>query len=147
MAELKGLETHKHLKKAYLEESGVAQRYLYFAKIADIEGFPEVAQLFRNLAEGGIGNAHGNLDFLKREGDPNTDLPIGETDHNLEAAIASETFEYAELYPMMATMARGEGFPDIASWFETLTKLKKKHVERLREARKGLNGSQRKETI
>lgn len=141
MADLKGLQTHKNLKDAFSEEAGVMQRYLYFAKIADIEGFPDVAQLFRDFAEGGICNAHGNMDFLERVGDPNTDMPIGETDSNLAAAISSEMFEYTELYPLMANVAHGEGFPDIASWFETLTKLKRAHVNKLKEALKKMNGS------
>ena len=53
MTDLKGLQTHSNLKNSFSEEAGAAQRYLYFAKIADIEGFQDVAQLFRDLAEGG----------------------------------------------------------------------------------------------
>jgi len=134
MSGLKGLETHDNLKGAFAEESGAVHRYLYFAKIADIEGYLDVAQLFRDIAEGGLQNTHGNLDFLKLEGDPDTGLPIGETDRNLAAAIMSETYEYAELYPEMAVKAREDGFPDIASWFDSLAKLKRAHVVRLKAA-------------
>ncbi len=134
MADFKGLDTHEHLKKAFSGEAGTVQRYQYFAKIADIEGYPDVAQLFRDLAEGGLHNTHGNLDYLKQVGDPATDLPIGETDRNLAAAIISETYEYTELYPAMAAQARADGFTDVASWFETLTKLKRAHVVTLKQA-------------
>jgi len=134
MANLEGLETHKHLKDAFAEEAVTAYRYLYFAKIADIEGQPDVAQLFRDLAEGGICNAHGSLDFLRTEGDPLTGAPIGQTDRNLHASLLAESTEFSELYPDMAAVAHAEGFPDVASWFETLTKLKRAHVQLLREA-------------
>ena len=134
MADLKGLETHRNLKDAFSAEAANVHRYLYFSKIAEIEGFQEVAQLFRDVAEGGICSAHGMLDFLKRVGDPATDLPVGETERNLAAALASEVFEYSEVYPAMAEMAYRDGFPDIASWFETLTKLKRSHVARFNDA-------------
>jgi len=114
-------------------------RYLYFARIADIEGFPDVAQLFRDLAESGVCNAHGHLDFLKRIGDPDTDLPIGETDQNLIAAISSTTREQTGLYPLLAQTAANEGLLDIANWFETMTKTKKTHEAKLRKALDLLN--------
>jgi len=126
-----GLETHTFLKQAFTKEAGISSRYLYFAKIAEIEGSPETAQVFRDLAESSVCNAHGSLDFLKRVGDPDTDLAIGETERNLMSAIASETKEYLELYPKMQEAAKDEGFPDIANWLQTLTKLKKVHVEKL----------------
>lgn len=134
MANLDGLDTHQHLKDAFAQEAVTAYRYLYFAKIADIEGQPDVAQLFRDLAEGGVCNAHGSLDYLRTEGDPLTGAPIGETDRNLHAALLGESTEYSELYPTMAAVAHTEGFPDVASWFETLAKLKRAHADQLRQA-------------
>ncbi|MFH1465226.1 MAG: rubrerythrin family protein [Pseudomonadota bacterium] len=131
MAEFSGLMTHQHLIAAFQEEAVVAYRYLYFAKLADIEGRPEIAQLFRDMAEGGICNAHGCLDFLRLEGDPLTSAPIGEIDRNLKASLLAETREFTERYPEMASQAQAEGFPDIASWFETLTKLKRAHAQQL----------------
>jgi rubrerythrin len=142
MTNLEGLRTHKHLIDSFAEEAVTAYRYLYFAKIADIEGQPDVAQLFRDLAEGGICNAHGSLDFLRTEGDPLTGAPIGETDRNLHAALLAESTEYSELYPDMAAVAHAEGFPDVASWFETLTKLKRAHAQQLRDAVAKLGRSQ-----
>ncbi len=145
MPSLEGLDTHQHLKDAFAEEAVTAYRYLYFAKIADIEGQPDIAQLFRDLAEGGLCNAHGSLDFLRTEGDPLTGVPIGETDRNLHAALLAESTEYSELYPDMAAVAHAEGFPDAASWFETLTKLKRAHALQLREAIARLERSQSSE--
>src|SRR5574340_472407 len=98
MAQLKGSKTEQNLKAAFAGESQANRRYLYFAKQADIEGFPEIAGLFRDTAEGETGHAHGHLDYLKRVGDPATGLPIGATRDNLKAAIAGETHEYTDMY-------------------------------------------------
>jgi rubrerythrin len=130
MAELKGTKTHGNLKDAFAGESQANRRYLYFAKIADVEGYPEVAGNFRETAEGETGHAHGHLDYLKKVGDPATGLPFGSTEDNLKAAIAGETHEYTDMYPGMARVAREEGFPEIADWFETLAKAEKSHAGR-----------------
>ncbi len=130
MAKLKGSKTETHLKEAFAGESQANRRYLYFAKVADVEGHPDVAGLFRDTAEGETGHAHGHLDFLKEVGDPATGKPIGSTKANLEAAIAGETYEYTEMYPAFARTARDEGFEEIAEWFETLAKAEKSHAGR-----------------
>ena len=134
MAELKGTKTHGHLKDAFAGESQANRRYLYFAKVADIEGYPDVGGLFRDTADGETGHAHGHLDYLKRVGDPATGKPIGTTEKNLGAAVAGETYEYTEMYPGMAKAAREEGFDDIAEWFETLAKAEKSHAGRFQKA-------------
>jgi len=38
--DLKGTKTHENLKDAFAGESQANRRYLYFAKVADIEGYP-----------------------------------------------------------------------------------------------------------
>ena len=127
---LDGTQTHENLKAAFAGESQANRRYLYFAKVADIEGYPDVAGNFRDTADGETGHAHGHLDYLKPVGDPATGLPIGETSENLAAAVAGETYEYTEMYPGMAKTAREEGFEEIADWFETLAKAEKSHAGR-----------------
>jgi len=133
MANLKGSKTHGNLKNAFAGESQANRRYLYFAKVADVEGYPEVAMNFRETAEGETGHAHGHLDFLKVVGDPATDLPIGDSHLNLKAAIAGETHEYTDMYPGFAKTARDEGFKEISDWFETLAKAEKSHAGRFQK--------------
>jgi rubrerythrin len=128
--ELNGTKTHENLKEAFAGESQANRRYLYFAKVADVEGYPEVASNFRETAEGETGHAHGHLDYLKQVGDPATGLPIGDTLENLKASVAGETHEYTDMYPGMAKTARDEGFGEIADWFETLAKAEKSHAGR-----------------
>ena len=127
---LEGTQTHENLKAAFAGESQANRRYLYFAKVADVEGYPDIAGNFRDTAEGETGHAHGHLDYMKSTGDPATGLPIGETAENLAAAVAGETHEYTEMYPGMAKTAREEGFEEVADWFETLAKAEKAHAGR-----------------
>lgn len=125
---LKNSKTIENLKAAFAGESQANRRYLYFARTADIEGYPEVAGVFKNTADGETGHAFGHLDFIKEVGDPATGLPIGETEDNLKAAVAGETYEYTEMYPGFAKTAREEGFPEVAEWFETLARAEKSHA-------------------
>jgi len=127
---LKSTKTHANLKEAFAGESQANRRYLYFARRADIEGYPDVGGLFRDTSEAETGHAFGHLDFLKEVGDPATGEPIGATDQNLKAAIAGETYEFTEMYPGFAKTARDEGFEEIAEWLETLAKAEKSHAGR-----------------
>jgi rubrerythrin len=128
MPALKGTKTEENLKDAFAGESQANRRYLYFAQKADIEGYNDVAAVFRSTAEGETGHAHGHLEFLEETGDPATGEPIGDTMLNLRASIIGETHEYTDMYPGMARTAREEGFDEIADWFETLAKAEKSHA-------------------
>ena len=134
MARLKNSKTEANLKAAFALESQANRRYLYFAHKADIEGYNDVAAVFRSTAEGETGHALGHLQFLEEVGDPATGEPIGGTELNLKAAIAGETRECTEIYPAMARTAREEGFDEIAEWFETLAKAEKSHAGRFQKA-------------
>ena len=136
--ELNNSKTHQNLKDAFARESQANRRYLYFARVADIEGYPEVGGLFRDTSEAETGHAFGHLDFLKKVGDPATHLPIGGTKENLKASAEGETYEYTQMYPGMAKTAREEGFSEIAEWFETLAKAERSHAGRFNKAIEGL---------
>ena len=64
MAALKGSKTEDNLKAAFAGESQANRRYLYFAQKADVEGYNDVAAVFRSTAEGETGHAHGHLEYL-----------------------------------------------------------------------------------
>ena len=134
MAALKGSKTEGNLKDAFSGESQANRRYLYFAQKADVEGYNDVAAVFRSTAEGETGHAHGHLEFLEAVGAPATGMPIGKTSDNLAAAVAGETHEYTDMYPGMARVARAEGFDEIADWFETLAKAERSHAGRFQRA-------------
>jgi len=129
---VKGSKTEQALKDAFAGESKANRRYLYFANMADIEGAPEVANVFRNTAEGETGHAHGHMEYLITggAGDPETGLAAGNVEEALTSAIAGETHEYTDMYPGMAKTAREEGFDEIADWFETLAKAERSHANK-----------------
>ncbi|MCE2475436.1 MAG: rubrerythrin family protein [Alphaproteobacteria bacterium] len=127
-------KTKQNLADAFAGESQANRRYLYFASKADVEGYNDVAAVFRSTAEGETGHAFGHLEFLAEVGDPATGEPIGDTAANLKSAIAGETHEYTDMYPGMARTAREEGFDEIADWFETLAKAERSHAGRFQKA-------------
>lgn len=138
MAGLKGTHTHENLKEAFAGESQANRRYLWFAQKADIEGLPDVASLFKNVADGETGHAHGHLEYLAEVGDPASGEPIGDSEQNLRASIAGETYEYTQMYPGFAKTAREEGFAEIAEWFETLARAEKSHAGRFTDGLKSI---------
>ena len=70
--------TTENLKEAFAGESQANQKYRAFAKRAELDGFPNVAKLFRTAAEAERIHAEGHLRSL--EG-------IGATKDNLQVAI------------------------------------------------------------
>jgi len=133
MQSIKGSQTHENLLEAFSRESQANRRYMWFAQKADIEGYPDAAALFRSVAEGETGHAHELLEYIAEVGDPASGEPIGETEANLKASVASEAYEHTQLYPEFAKTARDEGFNEIADWFETLARAEKSHAGRFEE--------------
>ena len=144
---LKGSKSHTNLKEAFAGESQANRRYLYFARVADIEGFPDMAGLFKDTADAETGHAFGHLDFLKEVGDPVTNVPFGKTENNLRSAVEGETYEYTQMYPGMAKTARDEGYPELAEWFVTLAKAEKSHAGRFTKGLKQVAGKEPAEAI
>ena len=130
MLELAGSQTEANLKRALLGESQANRRYLYFAQRADVEGYADIAALFRSVAEGETGHAFGHFAFLEQSGDPVTGLPVRSTLDNLRGAVQGELHSAIEAYPGLAKTAREEGFDEIADWFETLARAEKSHADR-----------------
>lgn len=139
---LKGTKSLENLKNAFAGESQANRRYLYFARMADIEGYPDIGGLFRDTSEAETGHAFGHLDFLKEVGDPVTNVPFGSTEKNLKSAIEGETYEYTEMYPGFAKTARQDGLQELAEWFETLAKAEKSHAGRFTKGLQRIAGKE-----
>jgi rubrerythrin len=122
VAALRGTRTENNLRAAFAGDSQADRRFTYFARRADIEGRPDAARLFRDLAAGETGHALGHLELLEEVGDPVTGMALGDTATNLRSALAGETHDHGELYPALARTAREEGFEEIAEWFEALAR-------------------------
>ncbi len=129
MPKLEGSKTYDNLKAAFAGESQANRMYTAWARRADQEGYPEVANLFRAIAEGETAHALGHMQHLGM---------IKSTVENLQAAIDGELYETQQMYPEFARVARDEGFPEIADWFEALARAEKAHATRYQRAKEEL---------
>lgn len=127
-------KTFQNLKEGFALESQANRRYLFFAQRAGEEGFENIADIFEETAEGEGGHAFGHFEFMEPIADPLTGKSLGDTKTNLKTAIDGETYEYTELYPGFARIARDEEYFEIAEWFETLARAEKSHAGRLQRA-------------
>jgi rubrerythrin len=91
--------TENDLKAAFAGESQANRKYLAFAKKAELEGFNNIARLFRTAAEAETIHALGHLNALDG---------VKSTAENLRAAVDGETYEYTEMYPPMLDLALKE---------------------------------------
>ena len=119
--ELKGSKTEANLKAAFAGESQARNKYTYFASTAKKEGFEQLSALFIETAENEREHAKRIFKFLNG---------IGKTNENLKAAAAGENYEWTEMYPEFAKTARGEGFSNIADFFEKVAEVEKEHENR-----------------
>ena len=138
MVELAKSKTIQNLRNAFAGESQANRRYTYFSRRADEEGYPEIATLFRSVADGETAHALRHFDFMKTVGDPVTNVPVTNVKEMLESAVRGETYECSSMYPEFAKIAHQEGFEEIAKWFETLAKAEKAHAGKYEEALKAL---------
>ncbi|MEM3670166.1 MAG: rubrerythrin family protein [Thermoprotei archaeon] len=143
MKSLAGTKSEENLKNAFHGEAMANRRYLYFAKRADEEGYPEIAATMRSIAEGETAHAFGHLDFVRQGGigDPATGVPIKSLEDMLNSAIKGETYEWTQMYPGFASQARNEGFQELAEWYETLAKAEKSHAAKFEQLLKDFKGN------
>jgi len=112
--------TDQDLMDAFAGESQANRKYLAWAEQADKEGFPQVAKLFRAVAEAETIHA---LNHLRTAGG------VKSTRENLEAAIAGETYEFSEMYPPMIETAEAEGNNRAKRSFRFANEVEKVHAE------------------
>jgi rubrerythrin len=93
------MPTAKDLQDAFAGESQANRRYLAFAKKAEQDGFPQVAHLFRAVAEAETVHAHRHFRTMGA---------LNSTVENLQAAIAGEGYEVQTMYPGMVAGAQAE---------------------------------------
>ncbi len=134
MGSLQGTQTEKNLLTAFAGESQARNRYTYFASQAKKEGYVQMADIFTETANQEKEHAKRLFKFLEGgEVEISAAFPagvIGTTLGNLKAAAAGEHYEYTEMYPEFAKVAREEGFNDIAAAFEAIAVAEKQHEKR-----------------
>lgn len=134
---IKGTRTEQNLLKAFAGESQAARRYRIFAKVAEKEGYEQIADIFRETALQEDQHSKRFYGFL--EGgmvEITASYPaglVGTTLENLEGAADGENEEWTDLYPEFANIAAEEGFKKVASAFKLIAKVEAEHEKRYRK--------------
>jgi len=129
---LRGTKTERNLMAAFTGEALAYLKYLCFAQGADCQSEAESAVIFQEIAESEKGHGAKWLEILGG---------MGNLIDSLKAAVASERYEWSQMYPNFAETAREEGFPEIAEVFEAVAKAAKVHEERFLNQLKKLESS------
>jgi len=141
---LKGTRTEKNLMTAFAGESQARNRYTYFASKARDEGYVQISAIFAETADQEKEHAKRLFKFLEGgEVEIQAAFPagvIGATADNLQAAAAGEHYEWTDMYPGFAKVAREEGFPAVATVFEAIVVAEKQHEKRYLDLRANVLG-------
>jgi len=134
MATLKGSQTEKNLLTAFAGESQARNRYTYFAGQARKAGFVQISDIFAETAD--QEKEHAKRFFKLLEGG-DVEIAgafpagvIGSTVENLRAAAAGENYEWTEMYPGFAQVAKDEGLDAVAAVFEAVAVAERQHEKR-----------------
>ena len=92
-------ETENNILEAFGGESMANRRYTFFAEKAEKEGYPQVAKLFRAVAEAETVHARNHLLTIDA---------VGTTKDNLLAAVMGEQQEFTAMYPAFIERATEE---------------------------------------
>lgn len=118
-------KTKENFMAAFAGESQANRKYLAYAKQAEKEGLPQVAKLFRAVAEAETIHAHAHL---KNAG------KIGDTIANLKDAISGETYEFTKMYPDMIKEAEAEGERAAQKYFGWVNDVEEVHSKLYQKA-------------
>jgi rubrerythrin len=122
-------QTKKNLKEAFAGESQANRKYLAFANKADQEGYPNIARMFRTIAESETIHAHNHLETLGG---------ISSTLENVQEAWQGERDEYNSMYPMFMDQAKRDGNNQALSTFFWANEAEKTHADFYDRAAKAL---------
>ncbi|MBT3759500.1 MAG: rubrerythrin family protein [Candidatus Marinimicrobia bacterium] len=134
---IKGTQTEKNLLIAFAGESQARNRYTYFASAAKKEGLVQIAHIFEETANQEKEHAKRFFKFLEGGDLQVTETfpagSISSTLENLRAAAAGEEYEWTEMYPAFAKIAKEEGFTQVAAAFNTIAIAEKQHGKRYKD--------------
>ena len=137
MGKFRDSQTAKNLLTSFAGESQARNRYTYFARRADEEGFAQIADIFEETANQECEHALRFFKFFNGgELEITGSFPAGvilDTYENLVAAADGERFEHTEMYPGFARVANDEGFARAADTWEAISVSEKQHEKRYRE--------------
>jgi len=136
-------QTIKNLAKAFIGESQARNRYTFYAKIAQKEGFEQISEIFLITAENEKTHAKRIFEHIqelkgkKKLGEIEVESSVptvyGSTIENLKSAINGENHEYTKMYPEFAKTAEKEGLNKVASRLRSIARAEEHHEERYKK--------------
>ncbi|RLA63963.1 MAG: rubrerythrin family protein [Epsilonproteobacteria bacterium] len=118
--------TMVNLMKAFSGESQARNKYEYFAKVAQKEGYRDIAEHFQRAANNE--KVHAKLELaLQNRMASQSDENFGDTKENLQIAIDGESYENITMYPDFAKIAKDEGHKEAARLFAGIGKIEVEH--------------------
>ena len=115
-----------NLMKAFSGESQARNKYEYFAKVAQKEGYRDIAEHFQRAANNE--KVHAKLELaLNNRMTSGSDNNFGNTKENLQSAIDGESYENVTMYPNFAAIAKEEGHTEAARLFTGIGKIEVDH--------------------
>ena len=118
--------TMVNLLKAFAGESQARNKYEYFAKVAQKEGYRDIAEHFQRAANNEKTHAKLELSLHNRMASE-SENNFGDTAQNLRDAMAGESYENITMYPDFAKVAKDEGFSEAARLFTGIGKIEVEH--------------------
>jgi rubrerythrin len=119
-------ELEKRLKEAFAGESKATVRNMAFARKAAAEGFPQIARLFRAVAEAEKIHAEEYLKYLEGV--------IGTTEENLKTAFENEIRAKSDYYPDFIKDAFALKREDVAWSFIRSRDVEERHAKLYKDA-------------
>ncbi len=121
-----------NLLKAFAGESQARNRYEYYAKVAQKEGYRDIAAYFQRAANNE--KQHAKLELaLHNRMKNNSEDSWGDTIANLKDAIAGESYENLTMYPDFAAIAKEEGYSEAERLFKNIGQVEVEHEKMYRE--------------
>ncbi len=121
-----------NLLKAFAGESQARNKYDYYAKVAQKEGYRDIAAHFQRAADNEKQHAKLELSLHNRMKN-NSEDSWGDTIANLKDAIAGESYENLTMYPDFAVIAKEEGHGEAARLFKNIAKVEVEHENMYKE--------------
>ena len=125
--------TQENLQVAFAGESQANRRYLFFAEQAEKEGYPQIARLFRAVAEAETVHAHNHFKAMGG---------IKSISDNLRAAISGEFYEFTKMYPSFIGQAKSENNEEAETSFSWANNVEKIHHSLYQKALNALEAGQ-----
>lgn len=131
-------QTTKNLESAFAGECEATKKYQIFAEIADKEGFPAVARLWRAASAAEAIHAKNHMKVLGM---------LKSTEENLRSAVTGEQYEFQNMYPEYIKTAKEAGNQAAATSMEYAFKVEQIHHQMFKEDLKDLEEHKKPELV